>query len=74
MCYHAYVTKHVNDPLLSVVRKGHCVPLAGFCLPLYNLHMLNRYVYKRHINYINILTANIVLVAGDTGCLAPEAA
>ena len=35
MCYHVYVTMHVKDPLLSVVRVGNCVPLAGFSLSLY---------------------------------------
>ena len=33
-----------EDLLLSVVRVGHCVPVAGFCLSLYNLHMPNREV------------------------------
>ena len=42
MCYHVYVIMHVKDTDLSVVRDGHCVPLAGFCLSLYSLHMLNK--------------------------------
>ena len=33
---------HVKDPLLSVVRVGLCVPLAGFCLSLFGMHVLNR--------------------------------
>ena len=41
MCYHVCVIMHVKDPCLSVVRVGHCVPLAGFCLSLYSLHVLN---------------------------------
>ena len=32
---------HVKDPWLSDVRLGHCVPLAGFCLSLYGLYVLN---------------------------------
>ena len=28
MCYHVYVTMHVKDPLLSVVRVGHFAPEA----------------------------------------------
>ena len=42
MCYHFYVLMHVKDPWLSVVRVGHRVPLAGFSLSLYSLHMLDR--------------------------------
>ena len=42
MCYHVYVIMHVKDPELSVVRVGHCVPLAGFGLSLYSPHVLNR--------------------------------
>ena len=40
-----YVIMHVKDPQLSVIRVGHHVPLAGFCLSLYGLHVLNRDVY-----------------------------
>ena len=42
MCYYACVIMHVKDPQLSVIRVGHCGPLAGFCLSLYDLHALNR--------------------------------
>ena len=42
MCYHVYVIIHVKDPRPSVLRVGHFVPLAGFCLSLYSLHVLNR--------------------------------
>ena len=41
MCCHFYVITHVKDPQLSVVRVGHCVLLAGFCLSMYSLHVLN---------------------------------
>ena len=41
MCYHVYVITHVKDPELSVVRLGHRVKLAGFCLSLNCLHVLN---------------------------------
>ena len=37
-----YVTKHVKDPYLSVIRVGHFFPSAGFCLSLCRLHVLNR--------------------------------
>ena len=42
MCYHVYVIMHAKDPQLFVVRVGHCVSLADVCLPLYNLHVMNR--------------------------------
>ena len=42
MCYYVCVIMHVKDPYLSVVRVGHCVPLAVFFLSLYDLHALNR--------------------------------
>ena len=42
MYYLVYQEMHVKDPQLSVVRVGHRVPLAGFCLSLYGLHVLNR--------------------------------
>ena len=42
MCYHVLVIMHVKDPQLSVIRVGHRVPLAGFCLSLCSLHVLNR--------------------------------
>ena len=35
---------HVKDPQLSVVRVGHRFLLAGFCLSLYGLRVLNREV------------------------------
>ena len=41
VCYYVHVM-HVKDPQLPVVRVEHRVPLAGFCLSLYSLHMLNR--------------------------------
>ena len=43
MLFHMVIT----NVQLSVVRVGHCVPLAGFCLSLYDLHALNRDVYQR---------------------------
>ena len=42
ICYHVYVVMHLKDPQPSVIRVGHLVPLAGFCLSLYRLHTLNR--------------------------------
>ena len=42
MCYYVCVIMHVKDPQLSVVRVGHCVPLAGFCLSLCDLHALKQ--------------------------------
>ena len=39
---HVCVIMHVKDPQVPVVRVGHQVPLAGFCLSLYDLHALNR--------------------------------
>ena len=42
MCNHVYVIMHVIDPSLPIVRVGHRVPLVGFCLSLYGLHVLNR--------------------------------
>ena len=42
MCFHLHVIMHVKDPRLSVIRVGHCIPLAVFCLSLYSLHVLIR--------------------------------
>ena len=42
MCNHVCVILHVKDPQLPVKRVGHCASLAGFCLSLYGLHVLNR--------------------------------
>ena len=33
---------YVKDPYLFVIRVEHRVSLAGFCLSLFSLHMLNR--------------------------------
>ena len=44
MCYQVCVVMHLKDPWLSVVRVGHHVPSAGFCLSLYSLHVPNRVV------------------------------
>ena len=41
MYYYVCVIMHVKDPQLSVVRVGHCVPLADLCLSLYSLHVPN---------------------------------
>ena len=53
MCYHVYVIMHVKDPLLSVVRVGHCVPLADLCLSLHSLHVLNRDVNMIQTNKLS---------------------
>ena len=42
MCCHFYVIMHVKDNYLSVVRVGHYILLAGLCLSLYGLYVLNR--------------------------------
>ena len=42
MRYHVYVIMRAKDPQLSVVRVVYCVPLSGFGLSLYSLHVLNR--------------------------------
>ena len=39
MCYHVCVIMHVKDPYVYFVRVGHRVPLAGFCLSIYGLHV-----------------------------------
>ena len=41
MCYYVCVIMQVKDHKLSVITIGHCVPLAGFCLSLYSLHVLD---------------------------------
>ena len=41
---------------LAICRVGHCVPLAGFCLSLYDLHALNRdvdMIQTKHLPLIN---------------------
>ena len=53
MCHYVCVIMHIKDPYLSVVRVGHCVPLAGFCLSLYDLHALNRDVNMIQTNKQN---------------------
>ena len=40
MSYHVCVIIYVKDPQLSAIRVGHRIPLAGFCLSLYGLHVL----------------------------------
>ena len=42
MCNHVYVIMHVKVPQLSVVGVGLRVPIAGFCLSLYSLTVLNK--------------------------------
>ena len=59
MCNHASVIMHVKDPLLSVIRVGHCVPSAGLFLSLYSLHVLNRDVNLIQTNKQNHLGKNI---------------
>ena len=55
MCYQAYVIMHVKDPQLSVIRVWHYVPLAGFCLSLYSLHVLNRDINIIEIQFYVIM-------------------
>ena len=47
---------HVKDRQLFTVRVEHCVPLAGFCLSIYDLHALNRDVNmiqtNKHVDYV----------------------
>ena len=52
MCYHSIVIIHVENPKVTVIRERHRVPLAGSCLSLYSLHVLNRDV--------NIINTNII--------------
>ena len=40
MFYYVYVVMNVKGPQLSVLSLGHHVPVAGFCLPLYSLRVL----------------------------------
>ena len=42
MCCHVYVIMHVKDLLLSVIKVGHRVLLADFCLSLYVLLVLGQ--------------------------------
>ena len=57
-CYYVHVIMQIKDPELSVVqvRVGHRVLLAGFCLPLFNLHLLNRDINNFQTNQTNIVT------------------
>ena len=57
MCHYVCVMMHVKDPYLSVVRVGHRVPLAGFCLSLYDLHALNR-----DVNMIQSINQSITYI------------
>ena len=56
ICYHVCVIMHVKDPWLSVERVRHHVPLAGFCLSLYSLHVLNRDLYMIQTNKNRCIT------------------
>ena len=54
MCYHVYVIMHIKDhKLLSLVRSGHCVVAAGFCLSLYRLQLINIFLFV-NLNHINV--------------------
>ena len=55
MCHYICVIMHVKDTQLSVVTVGHCVPLAGFCLSLYDLHALNRDVSMIETNICHMM-------------------
>ena len=55
---------HEEDPKLSVVRVGHRVPLAGLCLSLYSLHMLNR-----DVNMIQTNKPEIDTMKGLASCI-----
>ena len=63
MCNHVYVIMYVKDPQLSVVTVGLHVPLAGFCLYLYSLHVLNRDVnlIQTNTNKIEDLSENVTM-------------
>ena len=61
MCAHVYVIMHVKDPKLSVLRVGQVVLLAGFCLSLYSLHVLNRDV--------NMMQRKKIMCLHDHGCI-----
>ena len=70
MCYHIYVMMHVKDPQPSVVRVGHCVPLVGLYLSLYNLCALNRDVNMTQTNKTKqtfTLLAGVISVAQWSG-------
>ena len=56
MCYHIYVIMHVKDLQLSVVRVGHHLLVAGFCLSLYDQHVLYGDVsmINKSINYMHL--------------------
>ena len=41
-CFIMPAITHVKDPQLYIGTVGYHVPLTGFCLSLYNLHVLNR--------------------------------
>ena len=67
MYYH--VIMHVEDPWLSVIRLGHCVPLVGFWLFLYSLHMLDRdvnVIQKIIIMYRHVIFALCGVTAAET--------
>ena len=65
MFYHVYVIMHVKDPSLSVIRVGHHVLLAGFCLSLYGLHALNRDVNVIQTNKSSRLISNLHIHCGS---------
>ena len=40
--YDVHVIIYVKDPHLFVVREGHHIPVPGFCVSQYSLHVLNK--------------------------------
>ena len=40
--YHDWVILHIVDLQLFLMRGGHCVLVAAFCLSVYSMHVLNR--------------------------------
>ena len=73
MCCYVCVIMHVKDPQLSVVSVGHGVPLAGFCLSLYGLHVLNRDVnmIKKIYLIVHSVYVNVYVCCG-TACLVVQ--
>ena len=72
ICYHAFMIKYVKAPQLSVIRVRHCVPVAGFCLSLNSLHVLNGPLYdaikikKIHFRHMSVSATAVYLILPGT--------
>ena len=70
MFSYVYVIMPVKEPKLFVVRVGHHVPFARFCLSLYGMNVLNRDVNMIYTNnlqsHVSYFVPSVVFYAHHT--------